>query len=67
MTVLPEQSLNEGRAIDFVVRKEFDYAVKEFAEGKPVDEILGASYRKNGSIATMPTGRRSKTSILCRT
>ena len=34
-----------------MVRKEFDYAVKEFAEGKPVDEILGASYRKNGSIA----------------
>jgi hopanoid biosynthesis associated radical SAM protein HpnJ len=51
VTVLPEQSLSEGRAIDFVVRKEFDYAVKEFADGKPVDEILGASYRKNGSIA----------------
>src|SRR5437762_1781831 len=49
VTVLPEQSLKEGRAIDFVVRKEFDYAVKEFADGKPVDEILGVSYRKNGS------------------
>jgi len=49
VTVLPEQSLREGRAIDFVVRKEFDYAVKEFADGKPVDEILGVSYRKNGS------------------
>ena len=50
VTVLPEQSLREGRAIDFVVRKEFDYAVKEFADGKPVDEILGVSYRKNGSV-----------------
>jgi len=50
VTVLPEQSLRQGGAIDFVVRNEFDYAVKEFADGKPLDEILGASYRKNGSV-----------------
>jgi hopanoid biosynthesis associated radical SAM protein HpnJ len=50
VTVLPEQSLRDGSAIDFVVRKEFDYATKEFAEGKPLDQILGASYRKNGSV-----------------
>ena len=51
VTVLPEQSLRDCSAIDFVVRKEFDYATKEFAEGKPLDQILGASFRKNGSIA----------------
>jgi hopanoid biosynthesis associated radical SAM protein HpnJ len=51
VTVLPERALREAPAIDFVVRKEFDYAVKEFAEGKPLDEILGISYRKNGSVA----------------
>jgi hopanoid biosynthesis associated radical SAM protein HpnJ len=50
VTVLPEKSLRDASAVDFVVRKEFDYAVKEFAEGKPVDEILGVSYRKNGSV-----------------
>jgi hopanoid biosynthesis associated radical SAM protein HpnJ len=50
VTVLPEQSLRDGSAIDFVVRKEFDYATKEFAEGKPLDQILGASYRRNGSV-----------------
>jgi radical SAM superfamily enzyme YgiQ (UPF0313 family) len=49
--VLPEQALRDCSAIDFIVRKEFDYATKEFAEGKPLDQILGASYRKNGSIA----------------
>ncbi|HEX6805747.1 MAG TPA: hopanoid biosynthesis associated radical SAM protein HpnJ [Terriglobales bacterium] len=54
VTVLPEKSLRDCSAIDFVVRKEFDYAVKEFAEGKPLDEILGISYRKNGSIAHTP-------------
>jgi hopanoid biosynthesis associated radical SAM protein HpnJ len=51
VTVLPEQALRDCNAIDFIVRKEFDYATKEFAEGKPIDQILGVSYRKNGSIA----------------
>ena len=54
VTVLPEQCLRDCSAIDFVVRKEFDYAVKEFAEGVPLDQILGASYRKNGSVAHNP-------------
>jgi hopanoid biosynthesis associated radical SAM protein HpnJ len=51
VTVLPEKCLKDAPAIDFVVRKEFDYAVKEFAEGMPLDGILGASFRKNGSVA----------------
>ena len=51
VTVLPEQTLRDCSAIDFIVRKEFDYATKEFSEGKPLDQILGVSYRKNGSIA----------------
>ena len=54
VTVLPEKSLRDSSAIDFVVRKEFDYAVKEFAEGKPLEEILGISYRKHGSVAHNP-------------
>jgi hopanoid biosynthesis associated radical SAM protein HpnJ len=54
VTVLPEKSLRECSAIDFVVRKEFDYAVKEFAEGKPYEEILGISYRKNGLVGHTP-------------
>ncbi len=51
VSVLPEKSLKDCPAIDFVVRKEFDYAVVEFAQGKPLEEILGISYRKNGSVA----------------
>lgn len=50
VTVLPEKSLRDASAVDFVIRKEFDYAVKEFAEGKPLDQILGVSYRNNGSV-----------------
>ncbi len=54
VTVLPEQSLRDCPAMDFVIRKEFDYATKEFAEGKPLEEILGASFRKNGSVVHNP-------------
>lgn len=54
VTTSPEQALNECAAIDFVCRREFDYTVVEFAQGKPLDEILGVSYRKNGKIVHNP-------------
>jgi hopanoid biosynthesis associated radical SAM protein HpnJ len=54
VSVLPERSLKDCREIDFVVRKEFDYAAYEFAHGKPLEEILGISYLKNGSVAHTP-------------
>ena len=54
VTVLPERSLKECREIDFVVRKEFDYAVCEFANGKPLDEILGTSFLKSGAVVHTP-------------
>jgi hopanoid biosynthesis associated radical SAM protein HpnJ len=54
VSVLPERSLKDCPSIDFVVRKEFDYAVHEFAHGKPLEEILGISYLKNGSVVHTP-------------
>jgi len=54
VSVLPERSLKDCPSIDFVVRKEFDYAVCEFAQGKPLEEILGISYLKNGSVVHTP-------------
>lgn len=50
VSVLPERSLKECRVMDFIVRKEFDHAVVEYANGKPREEILGISYMKNGSV-----------------
>ncbi|MGZ4866434.1 MAG: hopanoid biosynthesis associated radical SAM protein HpnJ, partial [Candidatus Angelobacter sp.] len=48
---LPERSLNECPAIDFVCRREFDYSVVEYANGKPLSEIIGISYRDaNGKV-----------------
>jgi hopanoid biosynthesis associated radical SAM protein HpnJ len=54
VTTSPEQALNECAAVDFVCRREFDYTVVEFAQGKPLDEILGVSYRKDGKIVHNP-------------
>ena len=35
----PEDALQEGMAVDFVARKEFDYTIKEIAEGRSWDTI----------------------------
>jgi hopanoid biosynthesis associated radical SAM protein HpnJ len=54
VTVLPERALRDGSAIDFVCRKEFDYSTVEFAQGKPLEEIMGVSFLKNGSAVHNP-------------
>ncbi len=54
VTVLPEKSLRECPAIDFIVRKEFDYAVTDYAQGKALEEIPGASFLKDGKIVHNP-------------
>jgi hopanoid biosynthesis associated radical SAM protein HpnJ len=54
VTVLPERSLRDCPALDFICRKEFDYATVEFAQGKPLEEILGISYLKDGAIVHNP-------------
>src|SRR6266705_150979 len=48
VTSQPDQALNSSEAIDFVVRKEIDYALKEFAEGREIRDIQGVSFRKDG-------------------
>ena len=45
VAVQPEESLRASAAIDFVARNEFDFTVKEVAEGRSFAEIDGLSYR----------------------
>jgi hopanoid biosynthesis associated radical SAM protein HpnJ len=52
--VRPAESLMASADIDFIVRGEFDHAVVEFAEGKPLSEIAGVSYRRNGEVIHNP-------------
>ena len=57
VTVLPERSLQECPAIDFVVRREFDYATVDFANGKPLSQIPSVTWRdENGAVVHNPDG-----------
>ena len=52
--VLPTETLKASPAIDWVGRKEFDFTCKEVAEGRPLSEVNGLSYRKDGKIVHTP-------------
>jgi hypothetical protein len=67
VTIHPERALSECPVIDFTVRREYDYATVEFANGKPLKRYwesriaapMGRSY-------TRRTVRRCKTWMRCR-
>ncbi len=51
VAVQPEESLARAKAIDFVAGNEFDFTIKEIAEGKPFAEVDGIMYRDaNGQL-----------------
>jgi hopanoid biosynthesis associated radical SAM protein HpnJ len=41
----PDGSLKATTAIDFACREEFDYTCKDVADGLPIEEVKGLSYR----------------------
>jgi hopanoid biosynthesis associated radical SAM protein HpnJ len=54
VTVEPEKTLNATTAIDFIVRKEFDHQIVDYANGKPLEELPGVSFRKDGKVVNNP-------------
>ena len=52
VAVQPEESLLKGAPVDFVARNEFDFTVKEVAEGRDWAAIDGISYRDAGGAIT---------------
>ena len=56
-----------AKAIDFIVRREFDYAAVEYANGKPLEEILGVilSRTRTERSFTTPIVRPSPISTRC--
>ncbi len=55
VAVEPDESLKASTAIDFVGRNEFDFTIKEVAEGRAWDGIDGLSYRNRaGAIVHNP-------------
>jgi hopanoid biosynthesis associated radical SAM protein HpnJ len=49
-----EAALAASRAIDFVAGEEFDFTIQEVAEGRPLPDVAGLTYRKNGSVGHTP-------------
>jgi radical SAM superfamily enzyme YgiQ (UPF0313 family) len=56
VTIEPEKSLMASKAIDFVVRREFDHQIANYAKGTPLSEIPGVSYWKDGAVVNNPEG-----------
>ena len=56
VTVEPEKCLRTSKAIDFVVRKEFDHQIVDFANGKPLEELPGVSFPKGDGFMHNPDG-----------
>ena len=55
VTVEPEKTLNSTKAIDFVIRREFDHQIVAYANGTPIEQIPGASYRgPDGRVINNP-------------
>src|ERR1700684_3704300 len=50
VAVDPEGSLAASPLIDFVARNEFDFTIKEVAEGRPWAGIAGMSYRNGEGV-----------------
>jgi hopanoid biosynthesis associated radical SAM protein HpnJ len=54
VAVQPEQSLQASAAIDFVARQEFDFTIAEVAAGRPLADVDGLSFRRNGAVVHNP-------------
>lgn len=48
VAVSPDASVTASEAIDFVAGNEFDFTVKEIAEGQPLDAVDGITYKVDG-------------------
>lgn len=56
VTINPEGTLRASKAIDFLVRREFDRQIVDYANGRPLEELPGVSYRENGNFRHTPDG-----------
>ncbi|MDG6095665.1 hopanoid biosynthesis associated radical SAM protein HpnJ [Acetobacter sp. AN02] len=50
VAVQPEESLLKGAPVDFVARNEFDFTIKEIAEGRDLKDVDGISWRNSEGV-----------------
>ena len=56
VTIEPDKVLDSSKAIDFIVRREFDHQIAAYAKGEDLAGLPGVSYRKNGANVHNPEG-----------
>jgi hopanoid biosynthesis associated radical SAM protein HpnJ len=54
VAVQRERALAASPAIDFVGGAEFDFTIQEVAQGRPLADVAGLSYRANGALRRTP-------------
>ncbi|HEC91033.1 MAG TPA: hopanoid biosynthesis associated radical SAM protein HpnJ, partial [Alphaproteobacteria bacterium] len=54
VAVSPEASVLASDAIDFVAGNEFDFTIKEIAEGRPLADVDGITYKVDGAAVHNP-------------
>ena len=50
VAVSPGASVTASDSIDFVAGNEFDFTIKEIAEGRPLSEVDGITYKVDGRV-----------------
>ncbi len=50
VSALPEDSLKIDKSTDVIAYGEYDYTLKDLADRKPFNKIMGIAYRKNNKI-----------------
>ncbi len=54
VAVAREAAVKASPAIEFVAGNEFDFTIQEIAQGRPLDQVAGVSYRTNGHVHRTP-------------
>ncbi|HKJ74771.1 MAG TPA: hopanoid biosynthesis associated radical SAM protein HpnJ, partial [Alphaproteobacteria bacterium] len=54
VAISPEASVEASDSIDFVTGAEFDFTIKDIAEGKPLPDVQGVTWKRDGTAIRNP-------------
>jgi anaerobic magnesium-protoporphyrin IX monomethyl ester cyclase len=54
VTILDKEIMENNEHVDFVVRREYEYTIRDLAREIEPEKILGITFRKNGEIVRNP-------------
>src|SRR5215510_15005475 len=54
VAVAPQATLERAPVLDFAAATEFDFTIKEIAEGQPLDRVAAVAYRDRGRVRRTP-------------